>query len=222
MWQTVRTSVLNRHAHQHAYAALVLSGGYEEAGDLGRFQVQAGDVVLHGGFEAHLNRFCFAEAKILNMLIPSGCRFRPGLMSVPDPDQIVRIAEKNRAEAAILLVSLARPKDQCWADWPDALAASLIEDTSLRLDKWSEMKRIAPWSISRGFAQVFGISPSGFRARMRARRAWNAICTTSESLVKISADLEFSDQAHMTRSVKTLTGRGPRAWRSAANKFKTN
>jgi hypothetical protein len=57
MWQTVRKSALSRHIHEHAHAALVLSGGYEEAGDLGRFQVQAGDIVLHECFEAHLDRF---------------------------------------------------------------------------------------------------------------------------------------------------------------------
>jgi hypothetical protein len=33
MWQTIRTSALGRQVHKHAYAALVLSGCYEEAGD---------------------------------------------------------------------------------------------------------------------------------------------------------------------------------------------
>jgi len=32
MWQSIRASVLGRHVHEEAYAALVLSGGYEEAG----------------------------------------------------------------------------------------------------------------------------------------------------------------------------------------------
>jgi hypothetical protein len=43
MWQSIRASALGRHVHEEAYAALVLSGGYEEAGDHGRFQVKAGD-----------------------------------------------------------------------------------------------------------------------------------------------------------------------------------
>jgi hypothetical protein len=32
-WQTIRTSALARHSHDQAYAALVFSGRYEEAGD---------------------------------------------------------------------------------------------------------------------------------------------------------------------------------------------
>lgn len=35
---------------------MVLSGGYEEAGEGGRRRVAAGDVIVHHPFEAHLNR----------------------------------------------------------------------------------------------------------------------------------------------------------------------
>jgi AraC-like DNA-binding protein len=35
-------TVLERHQHAHGYIAVVLSGGYEEAGDRGCFRVQAG------------------------------------------------------------------------------------------------------------------------------------------------------------------------------------
>jgi hypothetical protein len=71
MWQTIRASVLGRHVHEKAYAALVLSGGYEEAGDRGRFQVKAGDVIFHEPFEAHLDRFSEKGAAVLNIPIPS-------------------------------------------------------------------------------------------------------------------------------------------------------
>ena len=47
-------TVLSRHRHEASYAALVISGGYEEAGDRGRQRARAGDVVIHGAFEAHL------------------------------------------------------------------------------------------------------------------------------------------------------------------------
>jgi AraC-like DNA-binding protein len=75
--------------------------------------------------------------------------------------------------------------------------------------------------VSRGFALVFGISPEAFRARTRARHAWKAILMSDEPLAKIAAHLGFADQSHMTRSVKQMTGMGPRAWRDAANRFKT-
>jgi AraC-like DNA-binding protein len=217
MWQTVRRSALSRHIHEHAYAALVLSGGYEEAGDLGRFQVQAGDIVLHECFEAHLDRFSASGAKILNIDLPVNRSLRSGLGSVADPDLIVLAAEKSAEEAAALIVSLTEPKVPGCSDWPDELAATLTKNPAMRLARWCEMRGISPWSVSRGFAQVFGIAPSSFRARMRARRAWKAIYTTNEPLARIAADLGFSDQAHMTRSVRSLTGCAPRGWRSAAN-----
>ena len=65
-WQRIDLPELSRHVHRHSYAALVLSGQYEEAGDLGRFRVQAGDVMLHDRFEGHLNRFSESGAAICN------------------------------------------------------------------------------------------------------------------------------------------------------------
>jgi hypothetical protein len=41
MWQTIRTSRLGRHIHEEGYAALVLLGAYEEAGEHGRFKANA-------------------------------------------------------------------------------------------------------------------------------------------------------------------------------------
>src|ERR1700757_2107306 len=94
-WQTIRASVLGRHVHQTAYAALVLAGGYEEAGDHGRFQVRAGDVVFHDRFEGHLDRFSETAAVLLNLQLPAGCSFKPGIARVADLDSVVRLAKKN-------------------------------------------------------------------------------------------------------------------------------
>jgi AraC-like DNA-binding protein len=220
-WQTIRTPALSRHVHKHAYAAVVLSGRYEEVGDLGRLQVLAGDVVLHDAFETHLNRFTASGATILNISLPAQCTFQPGLGRIDDPDSIVRIAEKNEAEAAVLLLSLTKVQEPEYLDWPDELAAALIQDPSLSLSHWSETKRIRPWTLSREFARVFDISPRAFRAHIRTRHAWKAIQTNDETLARIATELGFADQSHMTRSVKNMTGKAPHAWRLAANRFKT-
>ena len=220
-WQTIRTSALGRHVHKHAYAALVLSGCYEEAGDLGCLQVRAGDVVLHDGFEAHLDRFSASGAKVLNVSLPARSEFQPGLGRIDDPDSIVRMAEKNEAEAAVQLLSLTEIHEPECRDWPDELAADLLHHPSLSLSRWSEMRGVAPWTLSRGFAQVFDISPSAFRVRARTRHAWKAIRSTNAPLAHIAVDCGFADQSHMTRSIKSMTGRVPRAWRDAANRFKT-
>ena len=45
---------------------------------------------------------------------------------------------------------------------------------------------------------------------------WGLITGTAEPLAGIAAEVGFSDQAHMTRDVKALTGKTPGAWRAAA------
>lgn len=221
MWQTIRSSVYSRHSHDLAYAAIVLSGSYEEAGDQGRFKVEAGDTVLHERFEAHINRFSGAGAVVLNLAIPVGTFFLPGSARIADPDSIVRLAEKSLGQAARLLLSSVVDRKLTHEDWPDELAADLIANPSLSLSRWSEGKGLRPWAVSRGFMQVFGICPAAFRARARSRHAWKAIVTREEPLAQIASNLGFADQAHMTRSVKQLTGMAPQMCRRTANGFKT-
>jgi AraC-like DNA-binding protein len=221
MRQTICTALLTRHIHAEAYAALVLSGGYEEAGDHGRFKVNAGDVVFHDRFEAHLDRFCEKGAEVLNLRLARGRRARPGIAKVADPDAVARAAEKSCRDAVDLLFSNANWRTPKFSDWPDELVAILIESPSVKLAQWAEENRLAPWTVSRGFAQVFGVSPEVFRARARARQALKSIEETSMPLATIAAELGFADQSHMTRSVRQLTGVAPQAWRLAANGFKT-
>lgn len=221
-WQTIRNSTFPRHSHQKSYAALVLSGDYEEAGDQGRFYVRAGEVVLHDCFEAHLNRFSASGARVLNLPLSAAHSFKPGVARVEDMDLLVRTAEHDQAEAADLLLRIIQQRTPEWTDWPDELAAVLIQDPSLRLSFWASENGLAPWAVSRGFAKIFGVSPEAFRARARARSAWRAIRKTKEPLAEIAADQGFADQSHMTRSVKQMTGMAPRAWRTTtANRFKT-
>jgi AraC-like DNA-binding protein len=213
--QTIRTPLIRWHIHKRAYAALVLSGCYEEAGDSGRHLVQAGNVVLHEAFEAHLDRIPRLGATVVNVPLPAQYAFRSGVATVDDPDEIVRLVEKGDSEAAALLLSSGEITDPEFQDWPDELAASLTQNASLNFSRWSEAKGISGWDVSRGFAKVFGISPCAFRARARTRQAWRAIRTANTPLSAIAAHFGFADQAHMTRSVKTLTGKCPSVWRLA-------
>jgi AraC-like DNA-binding protein len=222
MWQTIRGTALGRHSHEEPYAALILSCSYEEAGDQGRCNVGPGDVILHDWFEAHLDRFSLSGAQVLNLRLSATHSFTPCVAQIPDMDHVVRTAERSQSEAVELLLHQLQQKKAAFVDWPDELAASLIENPSLKLSAWAEAKSLAPWAVSRGFSQVFGISPEAFRARARARQAWSAIrSTTSEPLSTLASRLGFSDQSHMTRSVKQLTGASPKAWQRAANRFKT-
>jgi hypothetical protein len=147
-----------RHSHGYAFAALVLKGGYEESGDAGRFEVRDGDVILHQRFEAHCNRGSPLGAVILHLALPDDPTFQSGAGQLADPDLIARVAERNPAGAAALLLQTTRMKDAQIRDWPDQLAAEMTHNPSLHLTAWSHEQGIAPWALSRGFESVFGVS----------------------------------------------------------------
>jgi AraC-like DNA-binding protein len=218
IWQRITERSFGRHIHPCAYAALLLEGSYQEAGDTGRFDVAPGCVVLHEAFEAHSDQFGDRGACIINLPIPFESSIQGGLGRVADPDLIVRLAEKSQQRAADALFSaivLCRQEPDGIAA---VLAADLIENPSLCLRDWAEMRGVRPWTISRKFIRAFGITAAEFRARSRTRLAWRAIRRTDTPLSAISQAYGFADQPHMTRCVTALTGTPPRAWRNRTRK----
>lgn len=197
--------------------ALVLSGGYEETGDRGSIRVCACDVVIHGAYEAHLNRYDADGAEVLNLALPWWFEPHTAVMRLADPDAVVRAAELDPQEATTMVLSLmqpARANAVDWStDWPHELAAALQSDPNLRLSDWAQRHSLAEETVSRGFLKVFGVSPSAYRAQQRARRAWRLIVEGRDGLCEIAVQAGFCDQAHMTREVRAITGKAPGEWR---------
>jgi AraC-like DNA-binding protein len=206
-------TVLPRHRHQHSYLALVVSGGYEEAGDQGRHRVQEGDVLIHGGFEAHLNRYDRTGAEVLSIPLPGLMEPAMPLMRAADPDAAVRLAERDPQEALDFLLFTLKPLPAQATDWPDELALALLVDPHLRLGDWAHLRGLAAATVSRGFRKVFGLSPSAFRAQAKGRLAWRQTVSGSEPLSSVALEGGFCDQAHMTRTVHAITGKPPGLWR---------
>jgi len=214
--------MLPRHRHRTGYMCLVLAGGYEEAGDHGRFRVTVGDVILHRPFEAHLDRFSMAGADTLNLGMEGWSEHPFALARVADPDQIARIAEQDPTEARDTLIATVAPAGSGVTDWPDELACSIRNDPNLNLGEWARTRDLAPATLSRGFRRVYEVTPTTFRAQTRARHAWRSIMRKHDPLSAIALESGFADQAHMTRAVHSLTGRTPAQWRGAkSNRFKT-
>lgn len=200
-----------RHRHEHCYAALVISGNYTEAGDAGRFKVSEGDILVHRAFEAHRNVIAAGGATVLNLPLPCGFAL-PSAFRIADPDALIRMG----VDDVDALLATLKPTETIVAhgsDWPDRLAAAIMLDPSLRLSQWAGDNRLAAATVSRGFCQVFGVSPSRFRAEARTRKALTAMKETSTRLACIAHELGFADQAHMTRAVRVMTGSSPARWR---------
>lgn len=196
-----------RHRHTEGYAALVLAGGYVEAGDRGRIRVQPGQVVIHEAYEAHQDHFLRAGAQVLNIPLVEKLDAITGF--VADADAIARLAERDITNAAALLKDTIRPLDAQLTDWPDRLAAALASEPDFSIEHWAVGIGLAPQSISRGFRQAYGVSPKRYRLEQRTLRAIRQLHTWSGTLAGLAADLGFSDQAHLTRAVVALTGVAP-------------
>lgn len=205
-----RHADLPRHRHAEPYLAVVLAGGYEEAGDGGRRHVRAGEAVLHHAFEAHLDRMSAHGAEVLNLPLPQDLSL-PAFLVLDDVDALARLAESDMRAASELAVSALRPLGAAAEDWPDALAAALNNDPSIEITAWASRQGLTAESVSRGFHKVFGVTPKRFRLEARARRAWRDL-PHAPTLASLAADTGFADQAHMTRAITDITGRTPGAW----------
>lgn len=197
-----------RHRHRQAYVALVLAGSYVEAGDCGRFRVEAGRAVIHGPYESHQDEFFGSGAKVLNLPV-LGVGSDAPLGHVDDADAIARLAERDIDEAAELLRKTFRPSTDRLNDWPDLLAASLAAEPSLNLKDWAEALRITPQSLSRGFRRAYGVSPKRYRLEQRALRALRRLPGWQGSIAGLAAEIGFADQAHLTRALVAITGQAP-------------
>jgi AraC-like DNA-binding protein len=221
-WQTIEGAGLQiRHSHTVPYAAVVMAGRYEEAGERGRWRVSVGEVLVHGAFDAHCNRFETRRVDVLNIPLCLGSAPAFAAGRCEGLSELARLAGRADAQtAAHLLLKTMKPHCTALDDWPDRLAADLRRNPRLNLSHWAERHGMRRETVSRGFAKLYGVTPVRFRAEARARQAWRMALGSQRSLAEIACAAGFSDQCHMTRAVVALTGRAPGQWRRS-NPFKT-
>lgn len=211
-----RGSAPPRHRHLEGYASVVLAGSFVEAGFGGRVKVEPGDVLLHGRFDCHANSSnCLQPVQILRL--PWLDDRVEGHFRVTDPDLLARLAERDPREATVALAESLRVAE--WVEsplqhWTGRLASALQSASTVSLRHWAGELGIRPEALSRGFHREFGVSPKQFRLEARARRAWLEVLRSPRTLTTIAHDFGFSDLAHLSRSVRSLTGYPPSAWRS--------
>jgi AraC-like DNA-binding protein len=204
-----------RHVHFDSYASVVLSGSFVEAGFAGRVNVQPGDVLLHGRFDCHANSStCARSVTILSL--PWRDHWVEGHFHVCDPDLLVRLAETDLRESMSALAAAFQPARSASHHWTELLASDLRTTAYLSLRRWARSFDMRPETLSRGFHREFGVSPKQYRLEARARSAWREVLRSPRPLTTIAYDLGFSDLAHLSRSVRLLTGYSPSAWRSWA------
>jgi len=204
----------DRHCHDDAFVAVVLEGGYQEAGDEGRWNVRPGDALIHHAFESHLDRFEAKGARVLVLSLPAKLAATTRLRGrVADPDRLVRLAERDGVAASAHFADLIVAAPSAALDWPDMLADDLRRLDPFALSDWAEEKGVRAETLSRGFRSAYGCTPKSYRANVRARAAFAAARMGDEPFVEIAHRLHFTDQSHMTHAVAALTGAPPGWWR---------
>ena len=208
-----RGSAPCRHRHLQGYASVVLAGSFIEAGFAGRAQVEPGDVLFHGGFDCHANSPRGSRA-VQILRLPWMNDGVEGHFCITDPDLLARLAERDPRESMVALAENFQVIRAPLQHWTGRLASALQNTASLSLRRWAGEAGMRPEALSRGFQREFGVSPKQFRLEARARRAWLEILRSPRTLTTIAQDFGFSDLAHLSRSVRSLTGYPPSAWRS--------
>lgn len=204
----------NRHCHDDAFVAVVLDGGYQEAGDEGRWNVRPGDALIHHAYESHLDRFDAKGARVLVLALPDELARTPHVRGhVADPDYLVRLAERDGRAASDRFAAMFVAAAPAVLDWPDILADDLRRLDPFALSDWAEEKGVRAETLSRGFRAAYGCTPKSYRADVRARAAFTAARSGDEPFADIAHRLNFTDQAHMTHAVGRLTGAPPGWWR---------
>lgn len=201
-----------RHRHADSHIVVVVKGAYDEAGDAGRRRLQPGSVLVQRPFQAHADTIGAGRVELLCLPLRDAAD-APEAGTIRCLDDVVRIAETDAVAAADLAVSLLSPASHDVRDWADHLAEDIRDNPSLKLHEWAVRHGLSPATVSRGFWRAYGVTPCGYRADLRALRAWRTIEATPAGLSDVAAEHGFADQAHMTREVKRITGAPPGAWR---------
>jgi AraC-like DNA-binding protein len=209
-FQRLPAGQLEWHRHSTAYAAIVLSGGYIERGDTGRWQIEPGDIVSHKAFEAHSNIIGKSGARVANIALPAFFSM-PSVFQVAEPDQIIRRVQSRSVDMLDFLVP-THVKAPLRADWPDILAEELRR-APVSLGHWSSKMNLAPATVSRGFFAAFGTTPARYRVSVQTISALQMIKDGALPFCEIAQLSGFSDQPHMCRAIMRMTGRTPTAWR---------
>jgi AraC-like DNA-binding protein len=90
----------------------------------------------------------------------------------------------------------------------DALQA----DMTVTLDELARGVDTSVYRLSRAFRRVIGLTVTRYRSELRIARALELLADGDE-LAGVAADAGFSDQAHLTRSLREQTGLTPKTAR---------
>jgi|HubBroStandDraft_1064217.scaffolds.fasta_scaffold00121_24 AraC family transcriptional regulator len=140
------------------------------------------------------------------------CDADPALSALGEAASVLRARIRPAAEAASMD---SRGRLLAWqARRVLAYIDAHIAETVLIADLCALVQR-SEAHFSRSFKRTFGESPHAFLIRRRLQRAERYMLETEASLTDIALRCGFTDQAHLCKHFRHLTGSTPGSWRRA-------
>lgn len=232
---------LRRHAHDHAHLCLVLRGSYEET--LAGTREMRGAMTLiyypadcpHAESHHTLGRHFLVEWDAewarrfeLHQRLPDRptvIRHAPALFAALRALRVIRDDPAPSAmdfECVLLEVFEAFCDDAVTSSarapaWMASVTERLrtVEAEPPTLSTLADSAGVNPAHLARTFKRVAGCTIGEYRRRLRIARACRRLASSGDALAHVAADMGFSDQSHMTRAVRGVTGFTPKALRRA-------
>lgn len=233
--------LLGEHYHERAYVSIVLRGSYAEKCGLTTRDYSTGEAIFHVPGECHADRFHAHGAQLLNVqifpqLLPRlselGVKTNvralvtvPGLLQLgwrihseaSSPDPISELALEGMAME--LLAEVLRPRvfprsrESNWLCKVIEILHDRYRET-VTLSEVASAVCIHPVHLARAFRKHHSCSVGEYIRKLRVEAACHQLLNSETSLVEIAANTGFSDQSHLSRSLKTYTGLSPHQFRT--------
>jgi AraC-like DNA-binding protein len=131
---------------------------------------------------------------------------------------LMTFAELAKRHADVTLVEPPRGRErQAVRNVREYLDANTRRNVAL--DDLAEMSGLSPFHLIRVFRNELGLTPHAYFEQVRVHRA-RRLLKKGSPIARVAADLGFTDQSHLHRHFKRLTGVTPGAYRSATT-YKT-
>lgn len=84
---------------------------------------------------------------------------------------------------------------------------------SISMTEMADLAGLSSTHFNRRFRQLLRVSPTGYLRSIRIQAAQGLLTKTSRSLAEIAVDVGFTDQSHLSKRFREVTGMSPAAWR---------
>jgi AraC family transcriptional regulator len=229
---------IGRHAHDLPFISLLLHGRYRERVGAAVSDIDGRAAVVHPAGESHQDEFDAQGATIFSVDLPpdwlevaavhdrsvnSGPHVSAAVLRVAREMERGGDAARWFVESAILHLvgSLARAvernhrKRRSSPGWVKRIADYLQDNYAkkISLAELADVAGVHPVYMARHFHKTYACTIGDYVRAVRVDRALADLLHSDRSVADIAAEHGFSDQSHLSRLVRSHTGRTPGEWR---------